>query len=109
MANPGYIPAPLFGSDVPQWVKRVATVVNNILAGRLNTVLPITLATGATTTTIIDARIGFYSALAFCPTSHNAAAIAGSLYASSQKSGQAVLTHLSTAETDCTFNLLIIG
>ena len=117
MANPGYQPAALGGDTVSRlpdtasarWVRSIAQVLNNVLSGRMNAVLPITLTANSTTTTIIDARITFYSALSFCPTSKDAAAIAGSLYASSQKNGQATLTHLKTAETDCTFNLLIIG
>ena len=117
MPNPGYLPAPSGGEAITNivqaasitWVRRIVTVVNNVLAGRLNAVLPITLTASSTTTTIIDARISAFSALLFSPLSANAAAIQSSLYVSSQRSGEATLTHLSAAEDDLSFNLCIIG
>ena len=119
MANPGYLPAPLSGSAPGRlgdaasglWVRRVVDVVNNMLRGKLNAVLPVTLAANAATTTVIDARISAFSALLFSPLSAHAAAeiAAGGFYVSAQQSGQAVLTHANNAQADRNFNMAILG
>ena len=111
---PGYPPAPQVPgaaniSDITLWVRRVVDVVNRTLSGKLNATLPITLAANATTTTIIDPRITAYSALLLTPLTAHAAAIAGSVYVSSQQNGQATFTHTNTAQIDQLFRAVIIG
>jgi hypothetical protein len=119
-ASPGFPPVPLgvetatnVGEAIAvRWGRRVAETINRVLSGKLNAVLPITLAASATSTTIIDARIGYYSALLLQPlTANAAAALYGAPYVlpSAQKSGSVVLNHANAASTDRNFNLLIIG
>lgn len=119
MANPGYGPVPSGasaqkGDPVPSlgWVRRIADAVNNILKGKINAVLPVTLSANAATTTVIDARITAFSFLGLEPlTTHAAAALYAAPYVlpSSQMSGSVVLNHVNDANTDKNFNLLIIG
>lgn len=118
MAVPGFPGVPLDGQAANladaasrRWVARLAAALNNILGGKINVALPVTLAASAATTTVIDARIGAYSALVFSPlTAHAAAEIAaGGFYVSSQQSGEATLTHANNAQTDRQFNLAILG
>lgn len=118
-SNRGYLPAPLNEAPPPtlkdaapaSWVRRIVTTVNNTLAGKMNAVLPITLDVDSPTTTVIDSRISAFSALVFAPITANAAAEIGNgtLYASSQQSGQATLTHANNGQADRSFRLLIIG
>jgi hypothetical protein len=117
MTAPGYLPAPL-GGDPPTsldraasvtTMRRVIEVVNNILSGKMNVVLPVTLAANAGTTTITDVRISYFSALLFSPLTANAAAALGVIYVSSQKSGSAVVTHANNAQTDKSYNMAILG
>ena len=118
--RPGYSTAQLGGKAAGKvgdaasvsWVKNLAEVVNGILKGRQNVVLTITLAAGAAATVVDDARIGPFSGLFLQPmTSHAAAALysATSVLVTDQKSGQATFSHANNAQTDKTFNLLIIG
>ena len=120
MTNPGFTVAPTNGSAPKSvgdaasqsWMRRVAETVNNILKGKINAVLPITLRANETTTVIIDARIGFYSALILQPLTADAAyALYASPYVlpSGQQSGQVTLNHASSASVDQNFNLVIIG
>lgn len=118
--QPGYTPAPLSGNqpeDIKRaasarWVRNIAEVVNNILRGKVNAVLPLTLDANSATTTVLDARISAYSALVLQPVTSNAAA---ALYdtpyiiPSGQKSGEVVLNHANDANADKTYNLVIIG
>lgn len=115
----GYPPVSLSGSpprkaeDAAEkgWVRRIAEVVNNILKGKMNVTLSVTLTANAGSTTVIDARIGVGSALLFMPlTAHAAAEIAaGGFYVSAQKNQQATLTHANNAQSDRKFTLAIIG
>lgn len=117
---PGYPSVPTSGhfatslSDAASnnWVRRIVDGVNSVLRGKLNAVLPVTLTANATTTTVIDARIGFYSAFLFEPTTAHAAALLYEtpyILVTNKKSGQATLNHASNANTDLSFNLLLIG
>jgi hypothetical protein len=88
--------------------------VNSILRGKTNNVLMITLRAGFTTTRVIDARIGGFSALMLQPLTANAA---GALYSATsvladlttQKDGEVTFNHSNTGTTDRTFNLVITG
>lgn len=120
MANPGYKPVPTTGglprspadAATRTWVRQIADAVNNLLRGKLNVVLQITLDANADSTTVIDARIGAYSAVSLQPLTTNAATAsyaAPFILPSDQKDGSVVLLHANNAETDRTLNLLIIG
>lgn len=93
------------------WLRQVVEVVNNLLRGKLNAGLQLTLATNAASTTIVDQRISAFSAVLFCPLTADAAAemAAGTLFVSSLADGQAVIAHQNNALTDRTYNLCIIG
>lgn len=94
------------------WVERIAATVNNLLKGKMNAVTKITLTANSATTTFNDPRIGQDSILVFQPLTANAGA---ALYAapyvlpSNQLSGVVTLNHTNNAQTDRTFNVLIIG
>jgi hypothetical protein len=104
-------PPSLMGAASAIWVRRVVSTVNNILQGRLNVVVPLTLSANQGSTAVTDARISPFSALLFAPVTANAAAEigAGTLYASSQTNGSAVISHANNAQTDRQFNMVIIG
>jgi hypothetical protein len=114
---PGYTAAPLgaptpaTGNDIASasWLRRVIDVTNNMLHGKLNATLRITLTPSATSTTIIDQRITAYSAILLMPATADASAVAGSTYVSSQQNGQATITHPSSANLDMNFTAVILG
>lgn len=115
----GYPPAPLQegppasirDSASRVWVARIVEIVNGVLRGKMNVVLPVTLTADTTTTNIIDSRIGVFSSLLFSPVTANAAAEMGNgtMFVSSQRNGFAVLTHASNSQADRSFNLAILG
>jgi hypothetical protein len=109
MSLKGY---PLVPETMPNEIehrRQLAQGVNGARSGKLNAVTQVTLTPSSTTTTLIDARIGATTGIFFSPLSANAAGALGGLYVSSQKAGQATLTHASTASVDRTFNVLLIG
>lgn len=105
----GYSGVPEMLPDEKEHRRQIARLANGLLQGKQNNVIQVTLTPSSTTTTVIDRRIGantgiFPSAL----TAHAAAAL-GALYVSAQQNGQATLTHANSANTDQTFNLLLVG
>ena len=118
-ASRGYPPAPyreapprrLEAAATSAHVQQVVERVNQILQGRLNVTLVVTLTANSGTTTVIDARIGAFTSLMFCPMTADAAAemAGGTLYVSDQKSGQATITHANNAQIDRQFMTVILG
>lgn len=104
-----------FDGDAKLLFRRLSSVVNTILQGKINAVTTVTLTAGTTTTTITDARITSKSFIGLTPTTANAAAAIPTTYISSQMTGTgttqgtATITHANNAQTDRTFNILIIG
>jgi hypothetical protein len=85
--------------------------INELLQGRANVTLEVTLAAGAATTTVRDARISEQAFVEFMPLTANAATEkgAGTLYVSAQTAGEMTVTHVNNGQTDRTFRLAILG
>lgn len=89
--------------------RRIAEAVNSILRGKTNNVTTVTLTANAATTTLTDSRIGGGSFIGFSPTTSNAAAGMTALYVSAKAKGSATLTHANNAQTDRTYDVVIVG
>lgn len=109
MSNQGYKGVTPMLPNEKEHRRQMAEAINSQLAGKLNAVNQMTLATGATQTTLIDSRIGANTFIGFQPLSANAAAAMSSIWVSNQINGQATVHHASAATADRTFNLLFIG
>lgn len=117
MTIPGYPPVPISGDSVSivnlaaatSWVRVIADRINKMLTGKLNVTYSLTLTPNAGTTTVTDARIGPFNALLLQPKTANAAAALATTYVSSQGTGTATFMHTNNAQTDKSFNLVIIG
>ncbi len=115
----GYVPAPyreagprrLEDAATGAWLQQVVERQNNILQGRLNVTLAVTLAANAGETVVIDSRIGAFAGLTFCPLTADAAAemAAGTMFVSEQTTGSATITHANNAQADRLFTLIILG
>jgi hypothetical protein len=109
MTTKGYpVPPPML-ADEKQHRRMIAECLQNMAQGKLNCVTQVTLAANATSTTLVDNRIGATTGLFFSALTADAAAALGGLYVSAQKAGQATLTHANTASIDRTFNVLLVG
>ena len=111
MAIKAYDSAPHGLSDLKSWCRKLADKINDILVGKQNVTVSLTLRASQTTTTLTDPRIGPSSAIipAMATTAHAAAAIAAGIYVTNQLSGSAVLNHASSANSDQTIVFVIIG
>lgn len=112
MSTQGYPSAPEAWANEVEHRRKIARTANLALGGKLNAVTSITLTPSATSTTIIDERIGANTFIGLFPRTANAvtAQISGLFIAvNAKKAGQATLTHASSANTDQTFDVLLIG
>lgn len=90
-------------------LRRIAVVVNGILAGKQNNVTTVTLTPNAGSTVISDPRLGAGSHISLTPTTANAAAVVASTYVSSRGKQTATITHPNNANVDKTFTIEITG
>ncbi|RKP56360.1 hypothetical protein [Pararobbsia silviterrae] len=109
MSTQGYPLVPLSMKNEAQHRQALALTTNNAAQGKINVSSQVTLAAGATTTTVKDSRIGATTVISFCPLTADAAAALSGLYVSAQVKGQMTLTHANTASTDRTFAVTFIG
>jgi hypothetical protein len=93
------------GADNRSIVERI----NLLMAGKMNAAWAVTLTPGATTTTVLDSRIGGQSIILLSPRTATAAAAMATVFVSAKAKGSAELTHDNTADADRTFDVLIIG
>jgi hypothetical protein len=115
-ARPVATPVAEYSSDLPNtgwgaWLGSIARALNLVLGGKLNVTTSITLTASATTTTLYDSRIGYYSFIGLMPTTANAAheiALSAGIYIT-PGDGSAVITHSNNASADKTYTVLIIG
>lgn len=102
-------PAFIYIADDVAHRRHLAEKLNNMLQGKLNATGTVTLAVSATTTTLIDSRIGASSFIELCPLSANAATALPAVWFSNFAKGSCTINHASSAHADQTFTTLIIG
>lgn len=87
--------------------------INQLLRGKLNVTLDVTLTANSATTTVTDERISVFSFIGWEPlTAHAAAEIAaGGMYVdkTTQVNGALTITHANNAQTDRTFRIAILS
>ncbi len=110
---PQGVPGPLiqFVSQTVGFLNRIREVVNNLLRGKLNATLDLTLTAGAGSTIVKDPRIGGSSSIQLMALSANAAAEIGngSIWWGTPGNQTVTLNHANNAQSDRNFRLTIIG
>lgn len=108
-AGTGYLGVVTSNEDVPSYLRQIASVLNNVLQGKLNCTGTLTLTANAASTTLTDARVGANSVVATMATTANAAAALGGLYFDTFLDGSCVAHHANDANIDKTFRYAIFG
>lgn len=107
-ARPAYKGLDLWQQASPGFLRQIWNVVNNILLGKINAVLDVTLTANSATTVVTDPRLSAFSALYFGNTTANAGA-ASVTYYDTQGKGMVTLHHANNANTDRIVHMLIVG
>jgi hypothetical protein len=89
------------------WVVQIARTLNLVLRGKVNAVTSITLTANATSTTLIDDRIGASTYVALVPLTSSSTAIDIAPYVSARTRGSATIAHGSSPATDLEFSVLL--
>tara|TARA_R110000744_G_scaffold347198_1_gene452725 strand:- start:744 stop:1076 length:333 start_codon:yes stop_codon:yes gene_type:complete len=103
-------PAPIdYGGEARDWTRLIVRTLNNVLRGKQNNVIDVTLAVSATVTTISDARIAATTWPICIPTNTDAYAIpVPFLEDTARVNGSFILAHISDATTK-TFKVVLVG
>ena len=110
-----FLHAPDSLPDVSEWCRRMSRVINGAMQGKTNNTsdTAVTLTANAATTTVTEApnRIGETTVILFMPTTANAATAMANVYVSSRSvaNNTFTITHANNAQTDRTFNYVLIG
>lgn len=99
---------PLKGPEADHRYK-LATAINQLIIGKVNTVGTVTLTANATTTTLTNSHIGADSFIQLMPITANAAAAITTTYISARVTGSATITHANNAQADKDFVYVILG
>lgn len=108
----GLLPPPKTPTGLYEWMQKAWVLFNQMLSGKLNATYPsFTLDANAAQTTLTDYRIGGSTVVLFVPKTANAAAEigAGTLILGEPVSGGVNVGHANNAQTDRTFDLVLIG
>lgn len=86
-------------------------ILSGSLGGTTTGAYEVTLATGATTTTVNNSNVAANQAILFFPTTANAAKEwhGGTMYVSSQSNGSFIITHNNLTQSDRTFKYVFLG
>jgi hypothetical protein len=87
----------------------VATLVNRILGGRLNSVGTVTLTQNGTSTLLSDNNYRLGSRVLLTPTTADAASVSGLYIPHSATAGQATIYHAAVNQPDLAFDYFIVG
>lgn len=88
---------------------RLLQAVNQLILGNSNNTGSVTLTASATTTTVLNTRVGANSKIFLEPTTANAATARATTYVSAKTAGQFTITHANNAQTDRTFDYVHVG
>jgi len=107
LADANYRRLPVVADDG----REIALVVNSILDGKINATGSVTLTASAASTAVTEDRAGDDSVILFMPTTANAASeqAAGGMYVSSRGKQTFTITHANNAQSDRTFEYVVIG
>ncbi len=89
--------------------RKLATVINLAMRGKVNATTKLTLNPGASMTVLTDQRIGPDSFIALAPLTDSAAGALPTTFISERRAGGATVTHVASSATDRHFCVLIIG
>lgn len=100
---------PVFEPDDVQHRIRLSNWAIQAAQGKLNNTGSVTLATVATSTTVVDARAGINSFIGFTPVTSSGAVEVATMYLSTRGDGLFVITHSNSVIADRTFVYCVLG
>lgn len=108
---------PVKWNNMPEWMRKFAIAINEIINGRVNSTGTVTLTANQATTVVVDRRIGRDSVILLMPLTANASAEigAGTVYVGesdispTSNPPQFTVNHANNAQTDRDFRYTILG
>ncbi len=104
-----YLGVSPFNEDESAHRREIASVLNNVVQGKLNNTGTLTLTANAATTTLTDPRIGANSCIVLMPHTANAAGAIATTYFTAFADGSCTVNHANNAQVDKTFTYAVFG
>ena len=105
----GHGATPLAWYDEAEHRRILAESINELREGKINAVGSITFTANAATTTLTDRRVGPNSRVLLMPTTENAATAMNTWWITGRGDGTAVVNHANNAQTDRSFDFVVLG
>jgi len=97
-------------TDTTKFLRSISSILSNLMLGRGNNVLDVTVDANQAATTVTDSRIGVHTVAICVPTTANASAIALPYRdTSAPVNGSMSLIHANDANADKTFKVVLVG
>ncbi len=113
LANKAKPSVPPYVADSEEWLRKLASVVQNVTQGKVNVTGSVTLNNGGVggwhSTTVSDARCGVDSFILLQATSQTGAIALDQWYIQTITDGSFTITHISTSTANCTAKYAILG
>lgn len=100
---------PTILQDSLQWTRTMTMWAREAHQGHLANTGSVTLDVSASSTEVVDSRVGAYSCICFMPTTLNAAEALASTYVSSRSAEGFTISHANTSTADRTLVYCILG
>lgn len=108
--NTGFPGIPKLLPDEKEHRRQIAQMLNErINRGKFNCSVDLTLTANTTTTTLTDERIGYGSFIELMAQTAHAATAKNDIFITNRIKGSCTVNHASSANTDQTFTVLILG
>lgn len=113
-----FLGAPSYEDNHPNLLRKILSVLSGIMQGKTNNTGSFTLTANDTTTTVTlpVGKLGPNTVILWQPTTANAATAMANLYVSARTistkgavNNTFTLTHSNTADSDKTFNYILVG
>ena len=109
MADPRFTyPLPTFTTDLPNWIRRAATVIESLLENKHRATGSVTLTASSLTTTLSDRRIGPNSVVHLMAETESAGGEVG-IYIGTYRDKTCTINHGYDSRTDRTYRYSIQG
>jgi len=100
---------PSYLADKEEWLRQIAFAVNLLIDGKSNALGEVTLSANASSTVVVDSRVGINSVINLMPKTANAASALSTTYISSRGTQTFTITHANNVQTDRAFEYAITG
>lgn len=105
----GFLPVPVTWGDETEHRRLISNAVNSLRDGKINATGSVTLTGSASSTVVLDARVGADSTILLMPKTLNAAGAIATTFIATVGKQTFTITHASNSQNDRKYRYAILG